>query len=415
VGGVGSHPASIVTLGAAFSANKGAASMLQALLDNLPGIIGECRFEVLTTYPNEDLVEAPRGVEVVSCTPLGLALLHFPLALAAAMGARLGLPREWFCRTAALEAIRGADVVLDVAGISFVDGRGIATLGYNVLMTSTPILLGKPVVKMAQALGPFESPLNRFCASTILPRLEAICARGRSTETHLRMLDLDNVHSTADLAFSMQLSEAAIQRAERRLGKATGVRVAVIPSAVVQAYARSEGIAFETELIRFIDVLCDERGFEVVLIPHAIRPDAKASRMNDLPLCRSIHSALKSQARCRLVEESLPAEDLRALIELCHVVVTARFHAMVSALATTTPVLVIGWSHKYAEVLEPFGLEEQTMDYADLSADGLLRAFDATLLNAPRIRSAIAAALPAVRSKSEENYQAVAGVLRETG
>jgi polysaccharide pyruvyl transferase WcaK-like protein len=229
------------------------------------------------------------------------------------------------------------------------------------------------------------------------------------------MLDLDNVHSTADLAFSMQLSDAAIQRAERRLGKATGVRVAVIPSAVVQAYAKSEGIAFETELIRFIDVLCDERGFEVVLIPHAIRPDAKASRMNDLPLCRSIHSSLKSKTRCRLVEESLPAGDLRALIELCDVAVTARFHAMVSALATTTPVLVIGWSHKYAEVLEPFGLEEQTMDYADLSADGLLRAFDATLLNAPRIRSAIAAALPAVRSKSEENYEAVAGALRETG
>jgi len=405
----------IVTLGAAFSANKGAASMLQALLDNLPGIIGECRFDVLTTYPKEDLGEAPPGVEVVSCTPLGLAVFHFPLSLAAAMGARLGVPREWFCRTRALKAIRRADVVLDVAGISFVDGRGIATLGYNVLMTSTPLLLGRPVVKVAQALGPFESPLNRFFASRILPRLKAICGRGRATEIHLSMLGLDNVHSTADLAFSMQPSEAAIQRAERGHGNTAGVRVAVIPSAVVQKYAKRKGIAFDTELIRFIDVLCDERGFEVILIPHAIRPDAKASHMNDLPLCRRIHSALKSTTRCRLVEESLPAGELRALIDLCDVVVTARFHAMVSALATATPLLVIGWSHKYAEVLEPFGLKEQTMDYADLSADELLQAFDATLLNAPRIRSAIAAALPAVQSKSRENYKAIAAALGETG
>jgi polysaccharide pyruvyl transferase WcaK-like protein len=404
----------IVTLGAAFSANKGAASMLQALLDNLPELIGECRFQVLTTYPKEDLGEAPPGVEVVSCTPTGLAAVHFPLALAAAMGARLGVPREWFCRTRALKAILRADVVLDVAGISFVDGRGIATLGYNVLMTSTPLLLGRPVVKVAQAMGPFEGRLNRFLASRILPRLQAICARGRATETHLRTLDLHNVQTAADLAFSMQLSKDAIQRAERRLGNATGLRVAVIPSAVVQEYAKSKDIEFGAELARFIDVLCEERGFEVVLIPHAIRPDAKASRMNDLPLCRQIHSTLKSRNGCQLIEESLPAEDLRALIDLCDVVVTARFHAMVSALATTTPVVVVGWSHKYAEVLEPFGLMEQTMDYANLSAKELLQTFDLTLLNASRIRSIIAAALPAVQAESRENYRAIAAALEES-
>lgn len=403
----------IVTLGAAFSANKGAASMLQALLDNLPDFIGECRFEVLTTYPDDDLREAPPDVEVISCTPLGLAVVHFPLAMAAAMGARLGIPREWFCRTDALRAILRADLVLDVAGISFVDGRGVATLGYNVLMTSTPLLLGRPAVKVAQALGPFESRLNRFFASRLLPRLQAICARGASTETHLKTLELDNVRPAADLAFSMQMSEPAIQRAERRLGDANRTRVGVIPSAVVQGYAKKKGIDYAAELIRFIDVLCEERGFEVVLIPHAIRPDAPASRMNDLPLCREIHSALKSTTCCHLVGESLPAGDLRALIDRCEVVVTSRFHAMVSALATTTPLLVVGWSHKYEEVLKPFGLEGQAMDYAQLSVDGLLRGFDATLRDAARIRSAIATVLPAMRSKSQESYKAVAAALEE--
>jgi polysaccharide pyruvyl transferase WcaK-like protein len=401
----------IVTLGAAFSANKGAASMLQALLDNLPDFIGDCRIQVLTTYPDEDLREAPTVVEVVACTPIGLAALHFPLAVASALGARLGIPRAWFCRTAALRAILHADLVLDVAGISFVDGRGITTLGYNVLMTSTPLLLGRPVVKVAQALGPFEGRLNRFFASRVLPRLRAVCARGSSTEAHLRRLGLENVHPAADLAFSLRPSGTAIQRAGGRLGNATTERVGIIPSAVVEEYARDKGIDLETELTRFIDVLCSGRGFEVVLIPHAIRPGAKASRMNDLPLCRRIHSALASPARCRLVEESLPAAELRALIDLCDVVVTSRFHAMVSALATATPPLVVGWSHKYAEVLEPFGLEDQTMDYSRLSADELLQAFDLTLRNAAKIRSAIVAALPPVQSRSMENYRAIADAL----
>ena len=401
----------IVTLGAAFSANKGAASMLQALLDNLPQVIGDCRFEVLTTYPEEDLREAPPGVEVVSCTPIGLPLLHFPLALAAAMGARLGIPRGWFCRTRALKAIHRADIVLDVAGISFVDGRGIVTLGYNALMTSTPLLLGRPVVKAAQALGPFQHRLNRFFAALILGRLQAICARGRATEAHLRTLGLDNVHLVADLAFSMEDSDAAVQRAQRRLGAASRDRVAVIPSAVVQEYARGRGIEYRAELVKFIDALCEDRGFDVVLIPHAIRPAARAGRMNDLPLCREIHSALKSRRHCHLVDESLPPAELRALIDLCEVTVTSRFHAMVSALATGTPVLVVGWSHKYAEVLEPFGLAEQAMDYAALSADELLRGFDATLKSAPTIRTAIAAVLPTVQSQSRKNYEAIADAL----
>ena len=47
----------VATLGAAFSANKGAASMLYAVIQNLPDSLGRCRFDVLTTYPDEDAAE----------------------------------------------------------------------------------------------------------------------------------------------------------------------------------------------------------------------------------------------------------------------------------------------------------------------------------------------------------------------
>jgi hypothetical protein len=57
---------------------------------------------------------------------------------------------------------------------------------------------------------------------------------------------------------------------------------------------------------------------------------------------------------------------------------------------------------------------EQTMDYANLSAKELLQTFDLTLLNASRIRSIIAAALPAVQAESRENYRAIAAALEES-
>ena len=42
-------------------------------------------------------------------------------------------------------------------------------------------------------------------------------------------------------------------------------------------------------------------------------------------------------------------------------IVTSRFHAMISALVERTPLLVVGWSHKYGEVLAQFGLVDAAM------------------------------------------------------
>ena len=45
---------SVVTLGAAYSANKGAASMLQALLDRLPAAIGPIEVTAVSTHAGDD-------------------------------------------------------------------------------------------------------------------------------------------------------------------------------------------------------------------------------------------------------------------------------------------------------------------------------------------------------------------------
>src|SRR5829696_4658649 len=158
------RPTRVATVGASSSANKGAASMLQAVIDELPGRIGPCHFAVLSTYPDDDRREPP----------------HLPT----------GGP--------------GADS----AGISFVDSRGVATLGYNVLVTGIPLLLGRPVVKCAQALGPFDSPLNRVAARRVLGACAAVCPRGDRTEDHVAQLGLaarTRVVPAADAAFLMEV------------------------------------------------------------------------------------------------------------------------------------------------------------------------------------------------------------------
>ena len=198
----------VAIVGAALSANKGAAAMLETVIARQPEVSGPCTFDILTTYPDADAPLVPTGAHarVVGLQPMRLATVEFPVAVLALVARTLRIPTGWV-RTRACRSILDADVVVDVAGISFADGRGVPITVYNALMTGLPLLLGVPTVKAAQALGPFRNPVNRFLARMVLPRLAAVCARGARTREHLDTLGLRNVTDVADLAFS--LDEAA--------------------------------------------------------------------------------------------------------------------------------------------------------------------------------------------------------------
>lgn len=411
----------LATVGAASSANKGAASMLQALIDGAEDHLGPCSIDVLTTYPATDRLEPPRAtgsteVAIVPATPVGLVLMA-PLALLVWVLDRLRVPSGLLLRTQAMRALRRADVVVDVSGISFVDGRGLPTLVYNTLVTGIPLLLGAEVVKCSQALGPFERPLNRVVARTVLGRCAAVCPRGERTERHLAALRLPattRVVPAADLAFAMVVTDEDRAEADAVLARhgLDGERfLGVMPSSVVERYCEKEGIDYVGLVATFIDETVRRSGTRVLLAPHSARPDDAPGRMNDRPVCRAVHAAVADHDRCVLLDESLRPGVLRALVERCDLLATSRFHAMISSLATGTPVLVVGWSHKYAEVLAEFGLERWVCDFTELGATELARAFAELADQDDEVRRAIAAGISRVRQRAGRNFDAVAGAL----
>lgn len=404
----------VATLGAAFSANKGAASMLQAIIDRFPEEVGPCRFDVLTTYPIEDrATRPPDGVRIVPAKPATLLFGLLPLALLSRLLSVLGVPQRLVCRSAAARALLDADIVLDLAGISFSDGRGIPILVYNVAMTGLPLLLGKPVVKCSQALGPFEDVLNRGAAKLVLRRVAAICARGSESFRHVAELELGGdppVVEAADLAFLMKVSEAAEQRADHLTSGLGADYVAVVPSAVVRGYCSRAGIDYVDIVATAIDRLL-ARGEAVVLLAHSVRPSDKESRMNDRPVCREIFKRASRSDRLLLLDDSESPSVLRALIGGASLLVTCRFHAMISALTTETPVMVVGWSHKYAEVVAEFGLSEYVLSYEQLSDSGLVSMIDRLRSNSGEVKQAVHDGLPAAITSSLRNFEAIRHVL----
>ena len=408
------QPVRIAIIGAALSANKGAAAMVESVMARLPNEMGECHFDVLTTYPEADESRVPEGVDaaVVGLQPLRLALVEFPIACLALVARTLRLPLFWV-RSRGCRTMLDSAVVVDVAGISFADGRGFAIVVYNALMTGVPLLLGVPVVKAAQALGPFQSMPNKWLAPLVLRRVKTVCARGARTREHLDSLGGVNAVDVADLAFSLDEAAGLPIEVSSALGSIDPNFIVVMPSAVVRGIFEAKGGDYVTAMASLVSEIRNKTGRSVVIAPHSYRAGLPEGRMNDGPVCREVASACAGDIQVLGLDADLTAGELRHLVALSSVLVTSRFHAMISGLATSTPTVVVGWSHKYKEVLDDFGLSSLGLDSSALNNPSEIADVVARVLSTrDELAQQISAALPAVKIRSLRNFSAIAEVAR---
>ena len=131
--------------------------------------------------------------------------------------------------------------------------------------------------------------------------------------------------------------------------------------------------------------------------------------MNDGPVCREVGEACSSDPQVLVLDFDLTAGELRHLVAHSSVLVTSRFHAMISGLATSTPTVVVGWSHKYKEVLDDFGLSSLGLDSSALNTPSeIADIVGEVLASKDEMSQQISAALPAVKIRSLRNFSVIA-------
>ena len=166
----------VAIIGSALSGNKGAAAMLESAVAHLternPGV----EITHLSMYPVSDAaLNTYDNVQVLNASPLRLGVAINGGALAWRLLPFLRGPIGK--AVPEVRAIAKADVLLDQGGITFVDGRE-KYLIYNIASILPAMFVKTPVIKCAQALGPFKGRRNRFWAKRFLPRVTAIVSRG---------------------------------------------------------------------------------------------------------------------------------------------------------------------------------------------------------------------------------------------
>lgn len=403
----------IAITAASFCGNKGAAAMLRSGIAQLYERYGErLRVTLMSTYPKRDreiISELPEKygfINVINAKPEKLLFLAFPLAVLYGLFGRVPPFRKLLLHNKIIRAYSDCDMVVDMAGVSFVDSRGFVMNTYAFVCAAVPMLCAAPVCKYSQALGSFKNPYNRFLARLVLPKMRLICARGEITKNNLSGIGItENVRLCADGAFTMPESGHYIETVNKLCendifynGNIVGVSI----SSVVEKRCRKLGIGYKKIMTEFIDRLTSE-GFSVLIIANAAREDSACPRNNDLPICGEVYASLRDKTNVRFYPRELSPEELRLLIGRCEALVASRFHAMIGALEKCVPVLLVGWSHKYKEVLDMFGLGEYAADYSELTAEKLWSEFLRLLENSHGIRAEIAENLPRVKESSREN------------
>ncbi len=415
------RPITIAITAACFSGNKGAAAMLQSSIKQLKERYGE-RLDILlmSTYPSADrklIAEMPEkydNIKVVNTKPEKLLFIAFPLAILYSFLRFIPGLGKLFRMNKIIKAYSQADIVIDEAGISFVDSRGFIMNTYAFVCAAVPMLCGVPVVKYSQALGTFKNGWNKFLAKWILPKIKLICARGEITRDNLAGIGITkNVKLCADGAFSMPDSEYWAEKVDE-LCKADSFYndnvVALSISSVVQGKCEKKGVDYKGCMIKFTDWL-NSQGYNVLLIANAAREGSQKPRNNDLMICTEVYEAIQNKDMVRWYPREMAPEEIRELLARSKCLVASRFHAMIGALEKCTPVLLIGWSHKYKEVLDMFGLGEYAADFSSLELETLKEKFNAFMADNDAIRGKIKENLPEVLESSRDNIRYISEVI----
>lgn len=424
--------ASYAIIGGTLWGNRGAEAMVVTTIGRLRDQDPDASFLVLSYQAAVDrtLTRDPR-VRIADAAPARL-LLHMPFALLCWLAGRVGVRVPDTLLPADVRALRSCRALLDVTGISFHDGR-LGVVAYNVVCLWPALLLQVPVVRLSQAMGPFRNPLNRWAARRILRSSTHSFARGRLTAELMRQLDVRDARWSvaADVAFAYRpddrlttenLAEVAelVERlaAAREAGRSV---IAVIPSSLVLKSSLAEGDDYVGSLRRLLQHL-HAGGRHVLLVPNATSEGHDTLRNNDLEVIRRLERALAGDAALThpafltVVRRDVDTASIRSLLACCDATITSRFHGMVASLALGVPALVLGWSHKYEEVLEMFGSASDAVQAADALADPnrveqrLLPVVDAFLGDLYIRRERIAHHLPGVVASAEAQFEVVASL-----
>lgn len=243
------------------------------------------------------------------------------------------------------------DAVLDASGFRYTDDDRHGARSARELATNATRWhrRGTRVVLLPQALGPFRTAAVRDPFRRALDAVDLVYARDPDSFAHLRELlpDDPRVHQAPD--FTLALAGRHPDDLADLVG--AGPFGAIVPN---DRMLERTGPDIAERYVAFLEASVAgiaAAGLRPVLVLH--------EAASDRPFIDRLGPALGPDPRIVTSPDPLL---LKGVLGAAILVVSSRYHALISAMSQCVPVVATGWSHKYATLLEAFGCPEQLLD-----------------------------------------------------
>ncbi len=285
-----------------------------------------------------------------------------------------------------LRQICDSDIIASISGgDSLSDIYGLNRFFYVALPQILVILLGKRLILLPQTIGPFKRKLTRAVAGYIIGKAEIVYSRDYSGLLEARQIlgmrgRPDKLRFCYDVGFVIdpirpaRLDLDGLPEAGPGRPCTAGVNISGLLS--IGGYSEDNMFGLKDdyrELITdVIDLLINEKGANVLLIPHVF--GAKSHAESDAAACEEVYGELKGKYgnRIFIVRGSYDQNEIKHIIGLCDFFVGSRMHACIAALSQNVPSVAIAYSKKFYGVMESIGVESCVADPCRLGKKEIL-------------------------------------------
>lgn len=296
-------------------------------------------------------------------------------------------------RAAALVRPSEVDVLLDASGFGYGDYWGETKLRRRLVSRVRKLYKrGRRIVLLPQALGPFESSGMSRLFSEVVEKSDLVFVRDAQSERFVRQV----APAARSLRRAPDFTSLLQPELPRALERLRGVSL-VIPNRRVEAPSGKYLDFLELSVRMLLDA-----GRRVAVLVHEGDDDRTIAEQLNVRL---------GQDAIEIVEEP-SALVTKAIISAADLVVSSRFHGLVSALSSGVPAVACGWSHKYEELMADYHSSDYLVKLDDdMSWRPLLTNFLGDGVGATR-REQLGRAAENERAKSIAMWREIVGVLQ---
>ncbi len=388
--------------------NKGAVAMVNCIVNGVQKKFPSAKFIITSKFIKDPFHLEKQNIEILYDGEQAFDIPLLKIWIWWILN-KIGINLKSILNDPVIKKYLEADLIVSASGISFNDNFGLIKIYHFSKYLQIPIFLGKKVIKFTQTYGPFESSYNKFIAKLCLNHIHLNMARGRHSLDNLKKISVEkNVKSYPDIALTL---EAKYSEKMNDVIKNLSDKIIIgfSPNIVCKRLDTSN------EYVNNLKSLCNHimQKYEnayILFIPHSI----EKSNLNiddDYKICKELSESINKYSRSKIINtlDNSP-EEIKWLISNCDFFIGSRFHSLIAAISSNVPSIAIGWHWKYEEMMEWLGVENNVIQYWELTSQKLIDLFENNFNSRKKIKEKLNTIIPELKIKA---YSAIDYICEE--